>query len=185
MNRRFLCLALAVLSIVTFCACQSREAVIITSEEGRCVQSLIDGVIECDAAKWRSAFLPAYDKAYEAQELELGTCTDYNVYIQQNITEALDVLTDNYGDNLKIELADEVVTHTEMSALPEYFEDYKDIFTLRYALDLTTVEGVATIEGSLNIWGDKNSDSRTARYVLIKFDGVWYLHPAFYNYMFQ
>ncbi len=185
MNKRFLCLAITVLSLVAFCACRSRQPVRITGEEGSCVQTLIDGVIECDAVKWRGAFLPAYDKAYEAQELELGTCTDYNLYIQQNITEALDILTDNYGDDIKIELADAIVTHTEMSALPEYFEDYKDIFTLRYTLDLTTVEDVATIEGTLNIWGDKNSDSKAAKYVLIKFDSMWYLHPAFYNYMFQ
>ena len=41
------------------------------------VMTLIDGVLKRDATLWRSAFLPEYDAAMEAQELELGSCDVY------------------------------------------------------------------------------------------------------------
>lgn len=171
-------------SLLLLCSCSEREAVKITAAEAEPLQSVIDGAVSIDPAKWRSAFLPAYDAAVEAQELELGTCTDYNKYISERLSEAAQVREENYGKNAKIELADISVKYIEQKDRPDLFAEYKDIFTLRYRLDLDSIEKVAEITGTLNIWGDSHETSAKAVYITVMCEGKWYLHPVFYNLMY-
>jgi len=166
------------------CSCSDREAVKITAVEAEPLQSVIDGVVSIDPQKWRSAFLPAYDAAVEAQELELGSCTDYNKYISDRLAEASQVREVNYGKNAAIELCDVSVRYIEQKDRPDLFAEYKDIFTLRYRLDLDSIEKVAEITGTLNIWGDSHETSAGAVYVTVMCEGKWYLHPVFYNLMY-
>ena len=120
----------------------------ITAPEALPVQTLIDGVLKRDATLWRSAFLPEYDAAMEAQELELGSCTDYNKYVASRLEAAMAANEDNYG------------------------------------IDLDSIEDTAEVSGRIAISGKKNGSASDAVFVVVKCGGKWYLHPAFYNYMF-
>lgn len=181
--KRLMLLMLAVVFLL--CSCGSdgigNE---ITAPEALPVQTLIDGVLNRDAALWRSAFLPAYDAAMEAQELELGSCTDYNKYVTSKLAEAIAANEDNYGKNISVTFSDAAVRHIAMSDRPEMFEEYKDIFTLKYRLDLDSVEDVAEVSGRLTVAGKISENTSEAVFVVVKCGGKWYLHPAFYNYMF-
>ncbi len=170
--------------LLLLCSCSEREAVKINAAEAEPLQLVIAGALEIDSVKWRSAFLPAYDAAVEAQELELGTCSDYNQYISDRLAEAAEVREANYGKNAAIEISDITVKYIEMEDRPDLFAEYKDIFTLRYRLDLDSIEKVAEITGTLNIWGDSRETSDKAVYVTVQYDGKWYLHPVFYNLMY-
>lgn len=180
--KRVLALLSAVLLLM--CSCAKREAARINVEEALPIQRVIDGVTNGDAEMWRSAFLPAYDAAMEAQELELTGHTDYNILIKQKLDEALDVREANYGKDILIELTDVTVRMIEMAERPDLFADYKDIFTLKYRLDLDSIEAVAEIRGRLTISGSDGSHSSDAVYITVRYNGVWYLHPTFYNLMF-
>lgn len=180
--KRFLTLLVAVLLLLG--SCSEREAVRIIAEEALPIQRVIDGIINCDAELWRSAFLPAYDAAMEAQELELTGHTDYNVLIRQKLEVASDVREVNYGKGVIIELTDVTVKMIEMADKPDLFADYKDIFTLKYRLDLDSIEAVAEISGTLTISGSSGTHKSDAVYITVRYNGVWYLHPTFYNLMF-
>ena len=92
--RRLTLLLLAVIFLLCSCGGDGIGNEI-TAPEALPVQTLIDGVLKRDAALWRSAFLPAYDAAMEAQELELGSCTDYNQYVTSKLAEAIAANEDN------------------------------------------------------------------------------------------
>ena len=180
--KRLVLLLLA--AVFLLCSCGGDDGNEITEPEAMPVKTLIGGVMKCDSELWRSAFLPAYDAAMEAQELELGSCTDYDEYIASKLAEAVAANEDNYGGNVSVTFSDVSVRHISMSDRPEMFEEYKDIFTLRYRLDLDSLEDVAEVSGKLTISGKASANTSDAVFVVVKCDGKWYLHPAFYNYMF-
>lgn len=180
--KRLILLLLAVVFLL--CSCDDGIENEMTEPEVLPIQTLISGVMNRDAALWRSAFLPAYDAAMEAQELELGSCTDYNEYIASKLMEAVAANEDNYGKDISVVFSEVSVRHIRMSDRPEMFEEYKDIFTLKYRLDLDSVEDVAEVSGKLTIAGKSSENTSDAVFVVVKCGGKWYLHPAFYNYMF-
>ena len=156
----------------------------ITAPEALPVQTLIDGVLNRDAALWRSAFLPEYDAAMEAQELELGSCTDYNKYVASRLEAAMAANEDNYGRNISVTFTNASVRHIKMADRPDMFAEYKDIFTLKYRIDLDSIEDTAEVSGRLTVAGKISENTSEAVFVVVKCGGKWYLHPAFYNYMF-
>ena len=178
---KLLCIALCALIL---CSCAVREPVRVTADEAMPIQTVIDALLSGDAAKWRTAFLPAYDKAMEAQCIELGDCTDYNDYISDKLAAAVEAHEDNYGKNIRIEFADADVQAVDMADMPDYFADYKDIFTLKYRLDITSIEAAAKVSGMLAVWGKSAENTSRAEYIVVKYGGKWYLHPAFYYLMF-
>ena len=65
-------------AVFLLCSCDGNKTHGTAEPEVQPVMTLIDGVLKRDATLWRSAFLSEYDAAMEAQELELGSSTDYN-----------------------------------------------------------------------------------------------------------
>ncbi len=169
---------------LTLCGCTPKQPKRVEAAEAMPIQGVIDGVVNGDAVTWRQSFLPAYDEAFEKQEIMLGTCTDYNAYVEAKLVDAKNIHVQNYGEDFCIEFSDVTVKGIALSERPDMFEEYKDIFTLSYRLDLDSVEEACEVSGSISIWGSLGSETKPASYVVVKYLGKWYLHPAFYNLTF-
>ena len=171
-------------AVFLLCSCDGNKMHGTAEPEVQPVMTLIDGVLKRDTTLWRSAFLPEYDAAMEAQELELGSCTDYNKYVASRLEAAMAANEDNYGRNISVTFTNASVRHIKMADRPDMFAEYKDIFTLKYRIDLDSIEDTAEVSGRIAILGKKTGSASDAVFVVVKCGGKWYLHPAFYNYMF-
>ncbi len=149
------------------------------------IQNAMDGVLNGDAALYRSAFLPDYDAAVAAEEAmwkyEYSTeYSDFNGYLKSVLAAALETDQINYGKHVGMEFIVKEVNEINTTDYPSYFENYNDYYVYYYILNVAAVEKAVKVSGTLNIWGDDGEDSSVAEYVLIRVGGEWYLHPIYY-----
>ncbi len=187
--------AVVLLMILVCLASCTRSAERITDHRAVPIQKAIDGVIDCDTAKYRSAFADDYDKAVSAS-YELTEGMAFDAFLKDIVLlPAKDAHKDNLGKTYGIEFIVENVDEYTVFDVPQeyadYFIDYSDYSVYDYELDISAIQKVAVISGKLNKWGydsfwdDEKDETGSAKFITICVGDVWYLHPCYYFTVFN
>ncbi|MEG1743870.1 MAG: hypothetical protein RR246_06855, partial [Clostridia bacterium] len=113
-------------------------------------------------------------------DYEVSDCTNFSDYISKMLSEAQTANEDTYGKKVTVEFFIKEKIDIEMSKYSSYFTDYDDYHVSNYTLSPKNVEKAILVNGNLYTHGSKTDSTRDASYVLIKQNGVWYLHPIYY-----
>lgn len=163
----------------------SRQAVRITRTEALPIQYIIDGINKNDPETYRKAFPPDYNSAIEGEEAiwkyeDSTVYSDYDSYLKPILALSKNTRLENYGKRNGIEYIVEDVKPIEFTDYPQYFEKYDDLYVYSYDIDPVEIQKAAMVKGKLNVWGSKKEETKTAEFVVICINGVWYLHPVYY-----
>lgn len=183
--RKIYAFSLTILCLCVMLFSCGREAVRITREEAMPIQTAIDGILAKDASKYRSAFPPDFDAAIAGEEAmwkyeNSMEYSDFDSYLKDRFTRALGADIGNYGNDIGLEFIVDSVEPINTADYPSYFEKYNDYYVYNYTLDVASVEKAVKVSGKLNIWGDDGENSSKAEFVMIKVNGLWFLHPVYY-----
>lgn len=146
-------LALVIVLLIIFCSGGATKP----------IDKYISAMSKANVNKYIAAFPKEYTEDWDEDDIE------------DMLSDDLDDLEDEYGKNVKIKckvLDKEKYDEDDLEDLAESLEDW-------YDLDEDDVTAAYRVICKLTIKGSDEKDVNYQMFVVIKYDGKWYLHPQY------
>ncbi len=164
-----------VLSLLAGCAEKS-----IGDETTAPLENIINGIINKDATRYKSAFPKDYIEAAEKAFADIGS--DIDKEITEILEMALTAHESNRGKNVKLYYF--LLFKEELSVKELVEEPYWDLHVNNYDLPKEGVQKVYLSTFEIKVKGKDSEETKTGRFRFLLIDGVWYLHPESFLYIF-
>lgn len=177
MIKKKLLLIFTLLCLIFTAGCSDKNS---GDETTQPLDKLINGLLNEDTQVYKSAFTPDYITLLEKSFNIIGN--DIDTVLKDTFKQALDVHEANYGENIRINYT--LISKEEMSK-EDLSEKNWNLYVDEYDLPADKISEAYLEEIDITVKGKDSTETKRAKFKLIKIDGVWYLHPENFMYVFS
>ena len=168
-------------ALLVSCALTGCKAKSVGNEKTVPIDRLVEAVLEQNVSAYKNAFLPDYIEAATARFAGLGGSIDDAV--NETFSTAAEAFDANYGGT-EPHIYYTLQSEAEVAVAEVLKEPYWDLWVDGYALPESGIEAAATVTVTIHIEGEKSEGANDTTFLMLKTDGIWYLHPKFFRFAF-